>query len=194
MKYEESSLGNKIFSDMQNHGYNWDSGWSELFLKGISEGIASTLGTIKGDKPKAVVVKNDSGTIVFGAYVEKNSSEEGYGYAINFFFNESDIPEEAEIMTVDDPTPYAIIADTLMKYNVAIKFINGKKMLGILSYIIVDAIKEYMRSNYDIDHVLELKNYFIIKAELDDGNRLHLTMTPEATLKQYIKDDESAQK
>lgn len=195
MKYEASSLGNKMYNDMNNAQYAWDSQFTEPFYKGLTDGLAECMASLKGDKPKAVVVKTEGGTVIFGAVVEKNPAEEGYGYSINYFFSDKDIPEDAEVMDINDPVPYGIITTTLRdKYRCYIKMVNGQKILERMAEIAITSLKEYMRSNYDVDKTLEMTNYFKVTAELDDGNRLHLSFTPEAVLKQHIKDDESAQK
>lgn len=195
MKFESSSLANKLYNDMNNAKMIWDTQYSEPFYKGLLEGIAECMGTLKGDKPKAVVVKSEGGTIIFGAYVEKNPAEEGYGYSINFVFSGDDIPEDAEVYDINDNVPYGIITMVLRdKYRCYIKSFNGQPVLERMAEIAITSLKEYMRSNYDVDKTLELTNYFKVTAEIDDGNRLHMSFTPEAILKQHIKDDESAQK
>lgn len=195
MKYESSSLGNKVYNDMNNAMFAWESRFTEPFYKGLTDGLAECMASLKGDKPKAVVVRTEGGTVVFGAYVEKNPAEEGYGYSINYFFNDKDIPEDAEIIDINDPVPYGIISSVLReKYRCYIKRINDQKILERMAEIAITSLKEYMRSNYDVDKTLEITNYFTVTAELDDGNRLFLSFTPGPVLKQHVKDDESAQK
>ena len=55
--------------------------------------------------------------------------------------------------------------------------------------IIVNIIKEYMRSNITIDPQLEITDIAVLTAAIADDNSVVIGIEPSALLKQYVKED-----
>ena len=190
--FNETGIGNSIFNNLIDAGFSWDVSFNEPAIKGVLEGMAAYLATVKGDKPQAVTVKDDDGKVIFGAMVEKESAEEGKGYGITYFFDDSNLDDKVNCVDIESPEAYGIVSSTSFATN-SVKFCapDGHKFLAKVLRVIIKSLVEYVRNTYKECNIIEIPNYFKLEAHIDEDNKLHLVMTPEAVLKQYIKDDKS---
>lgn len=190
MNFAESTLSNEIFKNMLDHGISWGSNYGEIMVKLAVESFASYLGEVKADTPKAIVVKNDDKSkIVFAAIVEKSDSEAGKGYTLSYTFDESSIPENADIVTVEDSIANSIINKIAeSKFHMRFHTIAGENINGKVFSIIFSSIKEYLRNNVGVDPVITIPDFVTFEASVVD-DKLHISITPDPVLKQVVKDD-----
>lgn len=190
--FSETGAPNSIVNSMSDAGMMWDPTYSEKLFKGVTEGMASYLSTVKGETPKAVTLKDEDGKVIFGGMVEKLDADNGGGYGLTYFFNDDSLDDKVETVDIESPVAYNIIASTSFStQDMQFQIVGGKKMLSTILRIAIKSLVEYIRNTYNDCKIIEVPNYFKIEASIDADNKLHLTLTPEAILKQYIKDDES---
>lgn len=193
MKYEESNVGNKIYGEIVNSGYNWNAQYSEPFIKGIIEGMAEFLYSKDSQNPACVIITDTAkeNEFVLGAYKEKIEAEKGYGYSIEYTLD-NDIPESYDRVEIKNNDVYEIIKNILCnKYNCKVTIDN--ETLEKLAVIVFKTIKNYMKENYSIDNTLEVNNCFTLTSSMEDNGNFYIVLAPSETIKQIVKDDESAQ-
>lgn len=193
MKYEESKVSNKIYNNIINSGYNWNTEYSEPFIKGIIEGMAELLSDNDFQNPTCIIITdgNKDNEFVLGAYKEKIEAEKGYGYSIDYTL-EDDIPESYDRLEINNNKIYDIIKNILSnKYNCKLTVDN--ETMEKLAAIVFKSIKDYMKENYSIDNTFEVNNCFTLTSSMEDDGSFYIVFAPSETIKQIIKNDEFAQ-
>lgn len=194
MEMKDSGIYQSAWRTINDHGIFWESIWTKFLLKSFLSGIARYLAKVKNEGNVAVVMKDKDGKITFGALCEKQENAEANGYTLNFFFNGDGIPEDCKVVTIEDPTVTGTIKiEALERFHMYFRAIDGTDYLNKLITIVINAIKEFFKVNLPINPETELtmEGFYTITGSIVD-NKLELNFVPEETLKQIIKDDDTA--
>ena len=187
---------NDMWKTIQDHGIRWDVIWSQWVFDSFLSGVAKYLAMVKGDTPQAVVLKDKKDEVVFGALCEKQTNEEASGFTLSYFFGNKELPKDATVTSVSDPSVMQYIkgqcmqAHNLFFYTPETK--DKKSYIYDILVIIVDRIKEFFKINLPLDPnvTLTLENFFTIKGLITEPDgKVELTLTPSETLKQIVKED-----
>lgn len=188
MKFAESAVANAVQSNLLQEKIAWSASFTEIFIKAAVEGITTYLGQVKNEGPKTVVVKNGDNTVVFSASIEKHESDDGEGFSVNMLVN----PTEDELVggkvTFDDVVLSAIFEKVASKYRFNIAPINGQEYTSKLIAVMIKSIKEYFRTNIDVDPVLEIPNFVTFEGYVED-DKVKVKVILDAAIKQIVKDD-----
>lgn len=189
MKFTESAVANAVQSNLLQEKIAWSASFTEIFVKAFVEGITTYLGQVKNEGPKTVVVKsNDGSTVVFSASIEKHESEDGEGFSVNMLVNPTEDELVGDKVTFDDVVLSAIFEKVASKYRFNIAPINGQEYTSKLIAVIIKSIKEYFRTNIDMDPVLEIPNFVTFEAQVED-DKVKVKVVLDAAIKQIVKDD-----
>lgn len=197
MRFEETNIGANLTNSMVDNGIAWDNSFSEPFYKGIVEAMACLLNYFKDSYPRSVTVTDDDGKVEFAAYLEKIPAEEGYGYSINYTFDDSTIPENYKKVTLDsdDETEKKlseIIANRFGDISEGTWELKEGFDYNKFASIAFRTLKNFLIKN--IGEIVDVGSYFKASASVDKDGNIVFKFIPSAMVKQLIKDDESAQK
>lgn len=186
MKFNESAIATVVLQNMTEAGFSWNTDWTPRYFKGLLESMAVYLGTVKEDAPKAVYLSDEKQEKkIFFGYVTKEEN----GYSLDYTFNEEDLPEGTSLVSYDDPVANAVMSKfTLTQYRMVVTPVDGRDLTKVGYLVLLDSIKQYMRTNVGIDPVLEIPEFVIIKGAVEN-DKLTVSFEPGATLKQHVKDD-----
>ena len=190
MEFKESSLPGTIWRVVNDHGFIWESLWSTFLIKSYLAATARYLSGVKGDVPQAAILKDGDKTL-FGALVEKQENKDANGYTLTFFFGDKKLPEDAKVVSTEDPVLAAQIrTECLERFHMFFRPIDGNDYVSKILCIVINSITDYFKMNLNVDpHTsIEMKNFFKIEGVIVD-DKVELIFTPEETLKQIIKDD-----
>lgn len=201
MEMSTSGILQNMWKTVEDNGIGWDVNWSSWLLDSFMSGVAKFLSTKKGDTPQAVVLK-DKDNVVFGALCEKQTNESGDGYTLSYFFGNKELPSNAEVTPVSDPTLIGIIkAQCLQAHNLFFKTPktqSNKNYVHDVLVILINCIKDFFKVNLNSDPniTLSLENFFTIKGVISDPSTgaVELSVTPSETLKQIVKEDDKISK
>lgn len=188
MKFAESAVANAVQSNLLQEKIAWSASFTEIFIKAAVEGITTYLGQVKNEGPKTVVVKNSDNTVVFSASIEKHESDDGEGFSVNMLVNPTEDELVGDKVTFDDVVLSAIFEKVASKYRFNIAPINGKEYTSKLIAVMIKSIKEYFRTNIDVDPVLEIPNFVIFEGYVED-DKVKVKVVLDAAIKQIVKDD-----
>lgn len=188
MKFAESAVANAVQSNLLQEKIAWSASFTEIFIKAAVEGITTYLGQVKNEGPKTVVVKNGDNTVVFSASIEKHESDDGEGFSINMLVNPTEDELVGDKVTFDDVVLSAIFEKVASKYRFNIAPINGQEYTSKLIAVMIKSIKEYFRTNIDVDPVLEIPNFVIFEGYVED-DKVKVKVVLDAAIKQIVKDD-----
>lgn len=188
MKFAESAVANAVQSNLLQEKIAWSASFTEIFIKAAVEGITTYLGQVKNEGPKTVVVKNSDNTVVFSASIEKHESDDGEGFSVNMLVNPTEDELVGDKVTFDDVVLSAIFEKVASKYRFNIAPINGQEYTSKLIAVMVKSIKEYFRTNIDVDPVLEIPNFVIFEGYVED-DKVKVKVVLDAAIKQIVKDD-----
>lgn len=188
MKFAESAVANAVQSNLLQEKIAWSASFTEIFIKAAVEGITTYLGQVKNEGPKTVVVKNGDNTVVFSASIEKHESDDGEGFSVNMLVNPTEDELVGDKVTFDDVVLSAIFEKVASKYRFNIAPINGQEYTSKLIAVMIKSIKEYFRTNIDIDPVLEIPNFVIFEGYVED-DKVKVKVVLDAAIKQIVKDD-----
>lgn len=188
MKFAESAVANAVQSNLLQEKIAWSASFTEIFIKAAVEGITTYLGQVKNEGPKTVVVKNGDNTVVFSASIEKHESDDGEGFSVNMLVNPTEDELVGDKVTFDDVVLSAIFEKVASKYRFNIAPINGQEYTSKLIAVMIKSIKEYFRTNIDVDPVLEIPNFVIFEGYVED-DKVKVKVVLDAAIKQIIKDD-----
>lgn len=188
MKFAESAVANAVQSNLLQEKIAWSASFTEIFIKAAVEGITTYLGQVKNEGPKTVVVKNGDNTVVFSASIEKHESDDGEGFSVNMLVNPSEDELVGDKVTFDDVVLSAIFEKVASKYRFNIAPINGQEYTSKLIAVMIKSIKEYFRTNIDVDPVLEIPNFVIFEGYVED-DKVKVKVVLDAAIKQIVKDD-----
>lgn len=188
MKFAESAVANAVQSNLLQEKIAWSASFTEIFIKAAVEGITTYLGQVKNEGPKTVVVKNGDNTVVFSASIEKHESDDGEGFSVNMLVNPTEDELVGDKVTFDDVVLSAIFEKVASKYRFNIAPINGQEYTSKLIAVMIKSIKEYFRTNIDVDHVLEIPNFVIFEGYVED-DKVKVKVVLDAAIKQIVKDD-----
>lgn len=199
----ESTVGNEAVKILEG---DYSLGWSEaLTVNTISDvfiSMAKFLGKKKSkDKPVVVEIRDQNGYFHFAGYVtflaqQENGSDEG-SWSLNYTFDESDIESNWEKHDfIKDQESYAVFQDVTYKnHGISWRFVSvdNKELSegtpGFIIPILMDVLKRYMEANAIVCPELSISERVYLKAELN-SNKIYISITPNAVLKSYIKDDQ----
>lgn len=188
MKFAESAVANAVQSNLLQEKIAWSASFTEIFIKAAVEGITTYLGQVKNEGPKTVVVKNGDNTVVFSASIEKHESVDGEGFSVNMLVNPTEDELVGDKVTFDDVVLSAIFEKVASKYRFNIAPINGQEYTSKLIAVMIKSIKEYFRTNIDVDPVLEIPNFVIFEGYVED-DKVKVKVVLDAAIKQIVKDD-----
>lgn len=188
MKFAESAVSNAVQSNLLQEKIAWSASFTEIFIKAAVEGITTYLGQVKNEGPKTVVVKNGDNTVVFSASIEKHESDDGEGFSVNMLVNPTEDELVGDKVTFDDVVLSAIFEKVASKYRFNIAPINGQEYTSKLIAVMIKSIKEYFRTNIDVDPVLEIPNFVIFEGYVED-DKVKVKVVLDAAIKQIVKDD-----
>lgn len=188
MKFAESAVANAVQSNLLQEKIAWSASFTEIFIKAVVEGITTYLGQVKNEGPKTVVVKNGDNTVVFSASIEKHESDDGEGFSVNMLVNPTEDELVGDKVTFDDVVLSAIFEKVASKYRFNIAPINGQEYTSKLIAVMIKSIKEYFRTNIDVDPVLEIPNFVIFEGYVED-DKVKVKVVLDAAIKQIVKDD-----
>lgn len=188
MKFAESAVANAVQSNLLQEKIAWSASFTEIFIKAAVEGITTYLGQVKNEGPKTVVVKNGDNTVVFSASIEKHESDDGEGFSVNMSVNPTEDELVGDKVTFDDVVLSAIFEKVASKYRFNIAPINGQEYTSKLIAVMIKSIKEYFRTNIDVDPVLEIPNFVIFEGYVED-DKVKVKVVLDAAIKQIVKDD-----
>lgn len=188
MKFAESAVSNAVQSNLLQEKIAWSASFTEIFIKAAVEGITTYLGQVKNEGPKTVVVKNGDNTVVFSASIEKHESDDGEGFSVNMLVNPTEDELVGDKVTFDDVVLSAIFEKVASKYRFNIAPINGQEYTSKLIAVMIKSIKEYFRTNIDVDPVLEIPNFVIFEGYVED-DKVKVKVILDAAIKQIVKDD-----
>ena len=188
MKFAESAVANAVQSNLLQEKIAWSASFTEIFIKAAVEGITTYLGQVKNEAPKTVVVKNSDNTVVFSASIEKHESDDGEGFSVNMLVNPTEDELVGDKVTFDDVVLSAIFEKVASKYRFNIAPINGQEYTSKLIAVMIKSIKEYFRTNIDVDPVLEIPNFVIFEGYVED-DKVKVKVVLDAAIKQIVKDD-----
>lgn len=188
MKFAESAVANAVQSNLLQEKIAWSASFTEIFIKAAVEGITTYLGQVKNEGPKTVVVKNGDNTVVFSASIEKHESDDGEGFSVNMLVNPTEDELVGDKVTFDDVVLSAIFEKVASKYRFNITPINGQEYTSKLIAVMIKSIKEYFRTNIDVDPVLEIPNFVIFEGYVED-DKVKVKVVLDAAIKQIVKDD-----
>lgn len=188
MKFAESAVANTVQSNLLQEKIAWSASFTEIFIKAAVEGITTYLGQVKNEGPKTVVVKNGDNTVVFSASIEKHESDDGEGFSVNMLVNPTEDELVGDKVTFDDVVLSAIFEKVASKYRFNIAPINGQEYTSKLIAVMIKSIKEYFRTNIDVDPVLEIPNFVIFEGYVED-DKVKVKVVLDAAIKQIVKDD-----
>lgn len=188
MKFAESAVANAVQSNLLQEKIAWSASFTEIFIKAAVEGITTYLGQVKNEGPKTVVVKNGDNTVVFSASIEKHESDDGEGFSVNMLVNPTEDELVGDKVTFDDVVLSAIFEKVASKYRFNIAPINGQEYTSKLIAVMIKSIKEYFRTNIDVDPVLEIPNFVIFEGYVED-DQVKVKVVLDAAIKQIVKDD-----
>ena len=188
MKFSESAVANAVQSNLLQEKIAWSASFTEIFIKAAVEGITTYLGQVKNEGPKTVVVKNGDNTVVFSASIEKHESDDGEGFSVNMLVNPTEDELVGDKVTFDDVVLSAIFEKVASKYRFNIAPINGQEYTSKLIAVMIKSIKEYFRTNIDVDPVLEIPNFVTFEGYVED-DKVKVKVVLDAAIKQIVKDD-----
>lgn len=188
MKFAESAVANAVQSNLLQEKIAWSASFTEIFIKAAVEGITTYLGQVKNEGPKTVIVKNGDNTVVFSASIEKHESDDGEGFSVNMLVNPTEDELVGDKVTFDDVVLSAIFEKVASKYRFNIAPINGQEYTSKLIAVMIKSIKEYFRTNIDVDPVLEIPNFVIFEGYVED-DKVKVKVVLDAAIKQIVKDD-----
>ena len=188
MKFAESAVANAVQSNLLQEKIAWSASFTEIFIKAAVEGITTYLGQVKNEGPKTVVVKNGDNTVVSSASIEKHESDDGEGFSVNMLVNPTEDELVGDKVTFDDVVLSAIFEKVASKYRFNIAPINGQEYTSKLIAVMIKSIKEYFRTNIDVDPVLEIPNFVIFEGYVED-DKVKVKVVLDAAIKQIVKDD-----
>lgn len=188
MKFAESAVANAVQSNLLQEKIAWSASFTEIFIKAAVEGITTYLGQVKNEGPKTVVVKNGDNTVVFSASIEKHESDDGEGFSVNMLVNPTEDELVGDKVTFDDVVLSAIFEKVASKYRFNIAPINGQEYTSKLIAVMIKSIKEYFRTNIDVDPVLEIPNFVTFEGYVED-DKVKVKVVLDAAIKQIVKDD-----
>lgn len=188
MKFAESAVANAVQSNLLQEKIAWSASFTEIFIKAAVEGITTYLGQVKNEGPKTVVVKNGDNTVLFSASIEKHESDDGEGFSVNMLVNPTEDELVGDKVTFDDVVLSAIFEKVASKYRFNIAPINGQEYTSKLIAVMIKSIKEYFRTNIDVDPVLEIPNFVIFEGYVED-DKVKVKVVLDAAIKQIVKDD-----
>lgn len=188
MKFTESAVANAVQSNLLQEKIAWSASFTEIFIKAAVEGITTYLGQVKNEGPKTVVVKNGDNTVVFSASIEKHESDDGEGFSVSMLVNPTEDELVGDKVTFDDVVLSAIFEKVASKYRFNIAPINGQEYTSKLIAVMIKSIKEYFRTNIDVDPVLEIPNFVTFEGYVED-DKVKVKVILDAAIKQIVKDD-----
>lgn len=203
-KFNETSIANEILKILtEKFHYGWEAEFSEDTCKALFEGTAIFLGEFKNkNHPVIATLEDKTGNFHFAGIVTfiPNEEDETKGsYNLSYTFDVDDVKDikksnpDTKEYNFNDPTLRHIISDiSLKKFAIAFNTYEGQEYINPVMCACADAIKEYMRANVNIDPKLELDDYFSANAEVD-GEKVYISVTPSAVMKQHVKDDASTE-
>lgn len=201
----ESSIPNAILQRMDVLSFFWKNELSETCIKSLIESMARFLSSKKSkDKTIAVVLKDLNDQFIFAAYTtfipqSESGADEG-SYSINYTFEETDINDKTmTIINFDDPEMRSVFEDTAyIKDGLVWKFHEAddperpcEASSTNINGLIMNAVKEYMEANVNLDNQLSVNGYITFTAEVESGGKIYIACEPSAVIKQFMKDDNS---
>ena len=190
MDFKESGLPSTIWRVINDHGLVWENIWTTFLLKSYLAATAKYLSDVKGEVPQVAVLKDGDKTL-FGAMVEKQDNTDVSAYTLSFFFGDKKLPEDAKVVSTEDPVLAAQIrTECLERFHMFFRPVDGNDYVTKVLGFIINSIKDFFKMNLNVDpHIsLDMKDFFKIEGAIID-DKVELTFTPEETLKQIIKDD-----
>lgn len=194
MKFESTNIANEMTKQMNiKHNFVWDNSFSIDTVKLLISGCAKYLGHVKS-KTAVKAIRIADQNFHFGAMVSFMPSDEDEtkgSFNLSFTFNPEDIPKDAEVVDISDPTANHIFyqeAFQVYKMNFFSSSNASSNNMEIALIEAAEAIKEYLRANANTDPNLEFDDYFTATVETD-GDKNYYAITPAAVIKQYVKDD-----
>lgn len=195
-KLADTTIYNDIMKECNSQKYSWDSSLSEDMTKITFESIAVFLGMKKKKtEVQGFELRDVHGNFHFGAFVKFMPSPEDEtkgNFVLTYTFDEDDMKESCDVVSGASDMLFKHVVYNVASRDYGIEFLSHNQVDYVMRImvIVVDCIKTYMRQNIKIDPQIELDEYFSAAAELE-GDKVYVSITPSAILKQHIKNDAS---
>lgn len=160
-------------------------------------GTSNLLKSIKSlEKPVAFLIKELNGKMVAAAicqYFKNDDASQPGNFSLVWTFDESDIPENALITTIEDTKTHSFfIAVAGSKYG--IRFKDASCIVNTLGYTMVQ-LKKWLDENAKEGTIVsvELDGIFQGRVEVQNGVKI-FAVEPDGEIKNLIKDDAAIEK
>lgn len=160
-------------------------------------GTSNLLKSIKSlEKPVAFLIKELNGKMVAAAicqYFKNDDANQPGNFSLVWTFDESDIPENALITTIEDTKTHSFfIAVAGSKYG--IRFKDASCIVNTLGYTMVQ-LKKWLDENAKEGTIVsvELDGIFQGRVEVQNGVKV-FAVEPDGEIKNLIKDDAAIEK
>ena len=160
-------------------------------------GTSNLLKSIKSlEKPVAFLIKELNGKMVAAAicqYFKNDDASQPGNFSLVWTFDESDIPENALITSIDDTKTHSFfIAVAGSKYG--IRFKDASCIVNTLGYTMVQ-LKKWLDENAKEGTIVsvELDGIFQGRVEVQNGVKV-FAVEPDGEIKNLIKDDAAIEK
>lgn len=160
-------------------------------------GTSNLLKSIKSlEKPVAFLIKELNGKMVAAAicqYFKNDDASQPGNFSLVWTFDESDIPENALITTIEDTKTHSFfIAVAGSKYG--IRFKDASCIVNTLGYTMVQ-LKKWLDENAKEGTIVsvELDGIFQGRVEVQNGVKV-FAVEPDGEIKNLIKDDAAIEK
>lgn len=160
-------------------------------------GTSNLLKSIKSlEKPVAFLIKELNGKMVAAAicqYFKNDDTSQPGNFSLVWTFDESDIPENALITTIEDTKTHSFfIAVAGSKYG--IRFKDASCIVNTLGYTMVQ-LKKWLDENAKEGTIVsvELDGIFQGRVEVQNGVKV-FAVEPDGEIKNLIKDDAAIEK
>ncbi len=162
VQFKESDLFQSFSAMIQPHNLFTSAELFELTTKGVFYGIAQFLSMSKNTKtPVAFTVTDFKGNIVFVGYCKhieaaEDQDETAGSWVIDFSFKEEDIPADARITDVKDPSIFTIF-DSAAR-SVGYYYCNNSDLIAIIISLfrcIVDWLDVNAKNNEEINLIYD---------------------------------------
>lgn len=199
-KFEQSTAAQNYSLTCQSIGWDVTTEEATWFAKILMAGITDFLNIVKHkDSPKAVLVQDLKGNRLAFACVqwipaeEENESATG-NWTYFWSFNCDDIPENAEVYTLDQERVQEVI--TKRSYEMCKMSFGTPSFISQLAVFLMNILRDTLdQQAVEEGHtwVIELDGFFEAAVEVINGEKQY-SILPKGEMKTLIKDDAGNEK
>lgn len=195
IKFENSEALQNFETLCATIGWDMDDERSMRTFKAIFAGVTDVLNIMKSKTlPKAVVIqdmKNNRYAAAICQFIDGEGDDAG-SWTYVWTFNMDEIPENAEIITLDQSSAQKIIMKRALSYD--IRFANGS-FIATLAVYMLKIIKDYL-DQQDVANgdslSMSLDGYFVATVEVNEDRKV-FSLVPAGEIKTLIKNDDDSE-